>query len=117
MLLLAKRLSYKARALGFLALSIYTGYFFLDLAAGMIAPSAENRSTRKRIIAAALAYGALILTHTVSALIFSPFALLYVIGAVGRPGAFALRSGGTSVLEALALAGGLGPPAGLAMIW
>jgi hypothetical protein len=35
---------------GFLILTIYTGYYFLDLAATMIAPAAENRSTRKRLI-------------------------------------------------------------------
>ena len=33
--------------------------------------------SRSRLMNAALAYGALILTHNVSALIFSPFALLY----------------------------------------
>ncbi|MEA3397343.1 MAG: 6-pyruvoyl-tetrahydropterin synthase-related protein, partial [Chloroflexota bacterium] len=43
-----------------------------------------ERATRGRIAAAALAYGALILTHNVSALIFSPFALLYVL--VARSG-------------------------------
>jgi hypothetical protein len=38
-----------------------------------------ERPTRGRIIAASLAYGALILTHNTSALIFSPFALLYAV--------------------------------------
>ncbi|MBN2006196.1 MAG: hypothetical protein JXA21_22765, partial [Anaerolineae bacterium] len=38
-----------------------------------------ERPTRRRIVAAALAYGALILTHNVSALIFAPFALLYAV--------------------------------------
>ncbi len=37
------------------------------------------RFNARRVLAAALAYGALILTHNVSALIFSPFALLYAI--------------------------------------
>ncbi len=36
-----------------------------------------ERATFRRVFVAALAYGALILTHNVSALIFSPFALLY----------------------------------------
>ena len=43
-----------------------------------------EKPARGRVAAAALAYGALILTHNVSALIFSPFALLY---------AFVARSG------------------------
>ncbi|MGC9347416.1 MAG: hypothetical protein ACP5JG_04680 [Anaerolineae bacterium] len=47
-----------------------------------------DRVTRRprfnRIFAAALAYGGLILTHNVSALIFSPFALLYGLFAVER---------------------------------
>jgi hypothetical protein len=38
-----------------------------------------ERPTRGRILAASLAYGALILTHNTSALVFSPFALLYAI--------------------------------------
>ena len=38
-----------------------------------------ERSTRGRIVAASLAYGALILTHNTSALVFSPFALLYAV--------------------------------------
>jgi len=38
-----------------------------------------ERPTRHRILTAALAYGGLILTHNVSAMIFSPFALLYAI--------------------------------------
>ncbi len=38
-----------------------------------------ERPTRGRIVAASLAYGALILTHNTSALVFSPFALLYAI--------------------------------------
>ncbi len=37
------------------------------------------RPTRGRILVASLAYGALILTHNTSALVFSPFALLYAI--------------------------------------
>ena len=37
------------------------------------------RFTARRVLGAALAYGALILTHNVSALIFSPFALLYAL--------------------------------------
>ena len=65
-------------ALGLLTLAIYTGYFFLELAAGMIAPAAENRTTRKRII------GLLVLTATfwslqhrdaVGALVASSFVL------------------------------------------
>ncbi len=38
-----------------------------------------ERPTRRRILVAALAYGALILTHNISALIFAPFALLYAV--------------------------------------
>ena len=38
-----------------------------------------ERPTRGRIVAASLAYGALILTHNTSALVFSPFALLYAV--------------------------------------
>jgi len=38
-----------------------------------------ERPTRGRIVAAFLAYGALILTHNTSALVFSPFALLYAV--------------------------------------
>ncbi|HQE92580.1 MAG TPA: 6-pyruvoyl-tetrahydropterin synthase-related protein [Anaerolineae bacterium] len=38
-----------------------------------------ERPTRRRIMAASLAYGALILTHNTSALVFSPFALLYAV--------------------------------------
>ncbi len=38
-----------------------------------------KRFTWQRILVAALAYGALILTHNVSAMIFSPFAVLYAI--------------------------------------
>ncbi|MGC9395290.1 MAG: 6-pyruvoyl-tetrahydropterin synthase-related protein [Anaerolineae bacterium] len=38
-----------------------------------------ERPTRGRILAASLTYGALILTHNTSALVFSPFALLYVV--------------------------------------
>ncbi|MEJ5308949.1 MAG: 6-pyruvoyl-tetrahydropterin synthase-related protein [Anaerolineae bacterium] len=38
-----------------------------------------ERPTRRRILAASLAYGALILTHNTSALVFSPFALLYAV--------------------------------------
>lgn len=37
-------------AIGFLALTLYLGYFFLDMGASMIAPAAENRATRKRLI-------------------------------------------------------------------
>lgn len=37
-------------ALGFLALVLYVGYFFLDMGASMIAPASENRATRKRLI-------------------------------------------------------------------
>lgn len=37
-------------AIGFLALTLYTGYFFLDMGASIIAPAAENRATRKRLI-------------------------------------------------------------------
>lgn len=39
---------------GFLLLIAYTGYYFLELAATMIAPAAENRSTRKRLIGLAV---------------------------------------------------------------
>ena len=39
---------------------------------------------RGRIVAAALAYGALILTHNVSAMIFSPFALLYAAARISE---------------------------------
>ncbi len=39
---------------------------------------AAERATWRRVAVAALAYGALVLTHNVSALIFAPFALLYV---------------------------------------
>lgn len=41
-------------ALGVLALAIYAGYFFLELGATAIAPAAENRSTRKRLIGLAV---------------------------------------------------------------
>jgi len=37
-------------ALGLLALITYIGYFFLELGTSFIAPAAENRATRKRII-------------------------------------------------------------------
>lgn len=37
-------------AIGFLALTLYVGYFFLDMGASMIAPASENRATRKRIV-------------------------------------------------------------------
>ncbi len=39
----------------------------------------EEQFTPGRLAAASLSYGALILTHNVSALIFAPFALLYVL--------------------------------------
>ena len=38
-----------------------------------------ERPTHGRIVTASLAYGALILTHNTSALVFSPFALLYAV--------------------------------------
>jgi len=37
-------------ALGVLALAVYSGYFFLEVGATAIAPAAENRATRKRLI-------------------------------------------------------------------
>ncbi|MCD6285467.1 MAG: hypothetical protein J7M39_06095 [Anaerolineae bacterium] len=43
-----------------------------------------ERPSRARVAVGALAYGALILTHNVSAMIFSPFALLYGLVAVWR---------------------------------
>ena len=43
-----------------------------------------ERPSRARVAVGALAYGALILTHNVSAMIFSPFALLYGFVAVWR---------------------------------
>jgi len=43
-----------------------------------------ERPTRGRVGVGALAYGALILTHNVSAMIFSPFALLYGLVATWR---------------------------------
>ncbi len=43
-----------------------------------------ERPTRQRIVIAALTYGALILTHNVSALIFAPFALLYAAARVSE---------------------------------
>ena len=41
-------------AIGFLALTLYMGYYFLDMGASMIAPAAENRATRKRLIGLAV---------------------------------------------------------------
>jgi uncharacterized membrane protein len=43
-----------------------------------------DRPTFGRIVAASLPYAALILTHNVSALIFSPFALLYAIVQISK---------------------------------
>ncbi len=43
-----------------------------------------ERPTFSRLLAASLPYGALILTHNVSALIFSPFALLYALTLAAR---------------------------------
>lgn len=37
-------------ALGLLGLALYLSYFFLEMAATAIAPTAENRSTRKRLL-------------------------------------------------------------------
>lgn len=37
-------------AFGLLALALYFSYFFLEMAATAIAPTAENRSTRKRLV-------------------------------------------------------------------
>jgi hypothetical protein len=37
-------------ALGLLVLAVYLGYFALEIATSFIAPAAENRSTRKRLI-------------------------------------------------------------------
>ncbi len=44
-------------AIGFLALALYIGYFFLELGATMIAPAAENRATRKRLVGLAVLTG------------------------------------------------------------
>ncbi len=43
-----------------------------------------HRPTLHRMVAPALAYAGLVLTHNVSALIFSPFILLYVVFQAGR---------------------------------
>lgn len=47
---------------------------------------AAKRPASATVLGGALAYGALILTHNVSALIFSPFALLYGLAAASQPG-------------------------------
>jgi hypothetical protein len=58
---------------------------------------AAERPTAGRALAGGLAYSALILTHNVSALIFSPFALLYAFAALRRHRAGACE-GETAVL-------------------
>ncbi len=58
------------------SLSEFYAFVWYPLILWTLARIAE-RPTRGRILAASLAYGALILTHNTSALVFSPFALLY----------------------------------------
>lgn len=54
---------------------------------------AAEHPTRRRLAAVGLAFGALVLTHNISALLFSPFAALYALACVaGAPGHVALPS-------------------------
>ena len=46
--------------------------------------SLAEKPEARRVVFPALAYGGLVLTHNISALIFSPFALLYLLAQVGR---------------------------------
>jgi len=78
------------------SLSEFCAFVFFPLILWAVDGAFEQRNARS-VVALALAYGGLVATHNVSALIFSPFALLYVIvRAAGlrapRPTLDALRS-------------------------
>ncbi|MEC9056628.1 MAG: hypothetical protein VX633_15045, partial [Verrucomicrobiota bacterium] len=52
-------------ALAILAIAAYASYFFLEIGTTAIAPTSENRATRKRLIGLVIMVGSYLLLHTV----------------------------------------------------
>ncbi len=52
-------------ALAILAIAIYASYFFLEIGTTAIAPTSENRATRKRLIGLVIMAGSYLLLHAV----------------------------------------------------
>ena len=52
-------------ALAMLAIAAFASYFFLEIGTTAIAPTSENRATRKRLIGLAIMVGSYLLLHTV----------------------------------------------------